>query len=54
MFQAKTMAGVINVITMLTIVKSVTFSIVVTMVMWVCRDISAESGVKLVYVAAVW
>jgi hypothetical protein len=54
MSQAKAMAGVIRISAMVNTVNNGTICTVVIMVMRVCRDVSGESGDKLVYVFIVW
>jgi hypothetical protein len=51
--QAKTMARVIHISTMVTTVKSVTVCTVIITVTWVYRDVRGKSGAKLIYVTVV-
>jgi hypothetical protein len=51
--QAKTMARVIHISTMVTTVNSVTVCTVIFTVMWVYRDVSGKSGGKLIHVTVV-
>jgi hypothetical protein len=43
-------ALVIGIFTIITTANTVTICTVFTMVMWLCRDVSGESGEKLLYV----